>query len=145
MFRFKPRYCSFKYFALHRIFFYKLVNVYICFLIFFQYSDIYYHIYSTIKCSHSFFFNHVLFLFFFLFFLEKSLRMYVDSREVSTSASTAGFSGGCVCVYVYVTCLWRNSTAKPHNEPGSRKENKTKQKKTNIEGNEKSKCPKLVL
>lgn len=56
MFRFKPRYCSFKYFALHRIFFYKLVNVYICFLIFFQYSDIYYHIYSTIKCSHSFFF-----------------------------------------------------------------------------------------
>lgn len=52
---------------------------------FFQYSDIYYHIYSTIKCSHSFFLSPPLpmfiFLFFFSFlFLEKSLRMYVDSR-----------------------------------------------------------------
>lgn len=53
---------------------------------FFQYSDIYYHIYSTIKCSHSFFLSPPLPMFIFLFFffsflfLEKSLRMYVDSR-----------------------------------------------------------------
>lgn len=41
------KYCSFKYCALHRIFCHKLVNIYI---FFFQYSDIYFHIYRTIKC-----------------------------------------------------------------------------------------------
>lgn len=82
----------------------------------------------------SFFLKPCSFFFFFFsfFFLEKSLRMYVDSREVSTSASTAGFSGGCLCVCVCVTCLWRNSTAKPHNKPGTRKENKTGKKKKKL-------------
>lgn len=50
------KYCSFKYCALHRIFCHKLVNIYI----FFQYSDIYFHIYRTIKCF--------LFTFFVVFF-----------------------------------------------------------------------------
>lgn len=45
------KYCSFKYCALHRIFCHKLVNIYI-----FQYSDIYFHIYRTIKCFCSLFF-----------------------------------------------------------------------------------------
>lgn len=62
------KYCSFKYCALHRIFCHKLVNIYI----FIQYSDIYFHIYRTIKC----FCSLSVFLVFF-FFKEKSLRIYV--------------------------------------------------------------------
>lgn len=58
------KYCSFKYCALHRIFCHKLVNIYI----FFQYSDIYFHIYRTIKCFLFTFF--LLFSFLVCFFWE---------------------------------------------------------------------------
>lgn len=95
------KYCSFKYCALHRIFCHKLVNIYI-----FQYSDIYFHIYRTIKCFCSLFF--LLFRPLFFVFLEKSLRTYVDSCQVSTRASAVT-----VCLRkMSILNVWDN-TAKP--------------------------------
>lgn len=101
------KYCSFKYCALHRIFCHKLVNIYI----FFQYSDIYFHIYRTIKCFCSLFFFFC--LLFFFFFKEKSLRMYVDSCQVSTRASAVTVCRR-VSVSVKLSILdVRDNTAKP--------------------------------
>lgn len=61
LFQKTEKYCSFKYCALHRIFCHKLVNIYI---FFFQYSDIYFHIYRTIKCFCSLFVCFFLLFFF---------------------------------------------------------------------------------
>lgn len=100
------KYCSFKYCALHRIFSHKLVNIYISS----QYSDINFHIYTTIKCC---FFISFLFLFrFSVVFLEKSLRMFLDGCQVFSPASAALPQGVLYLFARFVFCRQKTKTKK---------------------------------
>lgn len=88
------KYCSFKYCALHRIFCHKLVNIYI----FSQYSDIYFHIYRTIKC---FFFISFLFLFRFSFLRE------IPENVLQTAAKSSHERALRQCVrYFFFRCFY---------------------------------------